>query len=264
MVYDVHEDVPASIKSKSWIPKWLRIPVAIISSWFEKIAVILFDGIIVVVTDVGERLKSTKTIMVQNFPILKDDVRFAEYKSDGNLFYVGDISRIRGAHEMVDLAEDISHLNIKKNLVLAGKFSPPSLENELKEKNGWGNTTYIGWINREELNKQLQNSCLGLVLLYPEPHHIRSQPNKLFEYMYGGIPIVSADLPRYKEIIDEVGCGVTVNPLNRESILEGVKYILENPALAAKMGERGRKAVIERFNWDIEKMKLFKFYEELI
>lgn len=259
VIYDVHEDVPGDISCKPWIPKYLRIPIAKIASVFEKLAVIFFDLIIVVDKNGKDRLDSKKTHLVQNFPILKKATQ-DKYNSRGNLFYVGDISEIRGAYEMIDC---VQQLNKETRLTLAGKFSPATLEDELKEKEGWNKTDFVGWINRVELDKYLSESSIGLLLLYPEPHHVRSQPNKLFEYMYGGIPVVSANLPRYKEIIDEVKCGLVVDPKNIREIVDAVTWLQENPIEAAKMGERGKNAVYEKYNWTIEESKLLDLYENL-
>ena len=44
---------------------------------------------------------------------------------------------------------------------------------------------------------------------------------------------------------------------------EAINYILNNPKEAKKMGENGRKMVIEKYNWDIEKKKLIDLYQEL-
>lgn len=264
VIYDVHEDVPADISVKDWIPEILRKPIAVIASWFEQLAVLFFDGIVVVVKDVQERLNSDHTYLIQNFPIIdiSDSHNDKRYRYDGDLFYVGDISKIRGAVEMIDLMEEIGP-EYDRKFVLAGKFSPPELREELIHRKGWKYTNFCGWISRVELDKHLSRSALGLVILYPEPHHVRSQPNKLFEYMYGGIPMVSANLPRYKEIVDEIECGVTVDPTNLEEIKSGIKYILDNPEEAKLMGQRGKRAVLERYNWNQEKKVLFMMYKKL-
>ena len=39
---------------------------------------------------------------------------------------------------------------------------------------------------------------------------------------------------------------------------------MTNPEVAEKMGQNGKKAVLEKYNWDVEEKKLFDVYEELI
>ncbi len=264
VIYDVHEDVPADLSCKPWIPKLLRYPIAFIAGALEKVGVLLFDAIIVVDPNGEKRLRSGKTILIQNFPIineLENSVSKA-YNSNGDLFYVGDISEIRGAKEMIECVERVNH-DKQVGLTLAGKFSPSSLKSELELKSGWERTNFVGWINRKELGEHLSRSSIGLLLLYPEPHHVRSQPNKLFEYMYGGIPVVSADLPRYKQIVNETNCGKIVDPKNILEVVEAVNWLLENPVKAEEMGKNGKEAVIKKYNWNNEEKKLIELYENL-
>jgi len=55
-----------------------------------------------------------------------------------------------------------------------------------------------------------------------------------------------------------------VNPLKPEEIAKAVEYLMLHPNEAEKMGENGRKAVLEKYNWENESKKLLKVYEELI
>ncbi|GAB5410226.1 MAG: glycosyltransferase family 4 protein [Balneolaceae bacterium] len=264
IIYDVHEDVPADLSCKPWIPKILRYPVAFIAGALEKVGILIFDSIITVDPNGEKRLRSKKTILIQNFPIITpiESSISKEYNPKGDLFYVGDISEIRGIREMVKCVEMISQRK-EIRLILAGKFSPPSLKDELMNYKGWENTNFVGWINRLELNDYLSRSSIGLLLLYPEPHHVRSQPNKLFEYMYGGIPIVSANLPTYKQIVEESSCGLTVDPKNLDEVVDAVTWLLENPLKAKEMGRNGKEAVIKNYNWTQEEKKLVQLYKYL-
>ena len=260
VIYDVHEDVPLDIKSKDWVPAIIRGILGRLVTHLELAATRKLDGVIVVAENVLERLDSPKTYMVQNFPILSSfNGSDHEYKSDGNLFYVGDITRIRGAEEMVKVSSLVNEKYSRK-LVLAGKFSPPSLKNELESMEEWNETEFIGWISREELRSQMNVSSLGFMLLYPEPNHMRSQPNKLFEYMSGKIPVISANLPRYSEIVTKHNCGLLVNPKDIDEIKKAVCWILDHPDEAKAMGERGRQAVLSEYNWENELKNLLNLY----
>jgi len=105
---------------------------------------------------------------------------------------------------------------------------------------------------------------VGLVLFYPEPNQINSQPNKLFEYMSAEIPIVASNFPLWKEIVEGNQCGICVDPLNPEEIARAIEYLITHPDEAQRMGENGRKAVIEKYNWESESKKLIELYRKIL
>ncbi len=103
-----------------------------------------------------------------------------------------------------------------------------------------------------------------MAILHPEPNYIESFPTKLLEYMAAGLPVIASNFPLWKEIIEGNNCGLTVNPLNPREIAKAVEYLLEQSDEARKMGENGRKAVVEKYNWETESRKLIAVYEDLL
>jgi len=79
--------------------------------------------------------------------------------------------------------------------------------------------------------------------------------------MSAAIPVIGSAFPLWKEILEGNNCGICVDPLNAEEISEAVNKIINDPELAEKMGENGRKAVKEKYNWDVEKKKLLELYD---
>jgi glycosyltransferase involved in cell wall biosynthesis len=86
----------------------------------------------------------------------------------------------------------------------------------------------------------------------------------MFEYMMAGIPVITSDIPLWKNIIESNNCGIAVNPLNPKDISDAVQYIIDNPDEAEQMGQNGIKAVKEKYNWSIEEDKLFNVYSYLL
>lgn len=265
VIYDVHEDLPRQILTKEWLPSWSRKIIASIAELVEWIGAKFFDGIITVTPLIQKRFPPHKTILVQNFPIL-GELALIEAKNYANrspsFAYIGGITAIRGIIEMMKALEYIEDPQIK--LILGGEFSPENLYEEVKSYKGWEKVQYEGFVDREKVAQILGETKAGLVLFLPAPNHISSQPNKLFEYMSAGIPVIASDFPLWRQIIEDAQCGLLVNPLCPKEIAEAMKWILEHPNEAEKMGQNGLKAVQNTYNWEREKKKLLTFYKKLL
>ncbi len=155
-------------------------------------------------------------------------------------------------------------LEVRKRDIIAGKFSSMDDFKSVKSMKGWAQVDYRGQVDRPEIVQILAESAAGLVLFHPGPNHTDSQPNKLFEYMAAGLPVIASNFPLWKEIVEKNNCGICVNPLKVQEIAEAINWVLQNPADAAEMGRNGRKAVLEKYNWETESKKLIKFYEEIL
>ena len=68
----------------------------------------------------------------------------------------------------------------------------------------------------------------------------------------------------WKGIVEGNRCGITVDPLGPKEIAQAIEYLLTHPEEARQMGENGRRAVEEKYNWEKETEKLLALYEELL
>ncbi|MEW6273927.1 MAG: glycosyltransferase family 4 protein [Bacillota bacterium] len=266
VVYDVHEDVPKQILSKEWIPRPLRRLVAGAAQVAEALASWAFDGIVAATPAIAKRFPPRKTVIVQNFPILNELVapESTPYqKRPANIIYVGGITAIRGIREMVQ-AMSLEPESLNARLVLAGAFSPPSLEAEVRGLSGWERVEFVGWQNRASVARLLGEARAGLTVLYPRPNYLEAWPVKLFEYMSAGLPVIASDFPMWRKIVQGEQCGLLVDPLDPAAIAKAIQWILEHPEEAEAMGRRGQKAVFDRYNWDTEAEKLIALYRRLM
>jgi len=266
VIYDVHEDVPEQILTKHWIPRLLRRPLARVFNAFEKLLARVLDAVVVATEGIAEKFARLKPIVVHNYPDLGMLPNSSTRRGEGKervLVYVGGISKIRGAIEMVRAMEHLSPVwDIRLNLI--GKFESPELEQELQGLPGYQRVRFLGWMPWEEAWHHAQSATVGLVLFHPAPNHEKALPNKLFEYMAAGLPVVASNFPLWKEIVEGNRCGITVDPLDPKTIAQAIEYLLTHPEEARRMGENGRRAVEEKYNWEKEAEKLLALYKELV
>lgn len=265
VIYDVHEDVPSQILSKHWLPAFICRPFAWALSLLEWLGGWALSSIVAATPKIAERFPNDKTVTVQNFPILSEfavNNAIKYEKRPPYIAYVGEITKLRGVFEMIEVINLVSHDGIC--LQIAGNFQPAKLRKEVETLSGWNRVQYHGWLDRKSVAELLGQVRMGMVLFHPEPNHVNSQPNKLFEYLSAGIPVIVSKFPLWCEIVEDNQCGLTVDPLDTDAIAESVEYLLEHPREAKRMGENGNRAVELHYNWANESKKLIDLYRELI
>ena len=265
VIYDVHEDLPADTLDKDYLPRWIRAVLARLVDVGQRLAARGFSAVVAATPAIARRFPAAPLVVVQNFP-LPSEFAHAEgppYASrPAAAAYVGVINEIRGAVEMV---QAVGRLAPQRGVrfLLAGRFDTPAIEARLRALPEWRHVEYRGVLRRAEVVQTLAQARLGLVLFHPRPNHIESQPNKLFEYMAAGLPVVASHFPLWREIIEATRCGLVVDPLDPQAIAAAIHWLLEHPAEGAAMGARGRAAVHARFNWGCEEATLLECYAQL-
>jgi glycosyltransferase involved in cell wall biosynthesis len=265
VIYDVHEDAPVEAltlhKDRPWHGR--------LKSWafglLESAACRCLDAFVCATPAIARKFPGRRTITVQNFPLL-EEFHVAPSRPYGerppHLVYAGGITAIRGAREMVRSLEVLPS-GLGARLLLAGEFSPPALRQEVAQLPGWRHVIYLGQQPRAAAVQLLGQARAGLVLFHPERDHIEAMPNKLFELMAAGLPVVTSDFPLWRGIVAGAGCGLLVDPLDPAAVAEAVRWLLEHPAEAEAMGRRGAAAARSRYHWGSEGRKLLDLYDSL-
>ncbi|MEO0329698.1 MAG: glycosyltransferase family 4 protein [Pseudomonadota bacterium] len=264
VVYDSHEDAPKQILLKTWLPKLFRLAASGFVKFLERLGRWCFAGIVAATPEIADKLTSQRTVVVKNYPVFEEfqNGDIVDYANrEPNILYVGAISKIRGIEELIAVADQLPEEIGRVNL--AGVFAPPSLEADVGAMKGWNKLHFHGWLDRKDVSQLLHKSRVGLVTLHPVDTYMVSIPIKMFEYMAAGMPIVASNFPQWRALIDEVGCGLCVDPLNPEAILDAAKWLLEHTDEAKKMGQRGRQAVFTKYNWQVESQKLLQLYKDI-
>jgi len=267
IIYDVHEDVTKQLLFKYWIPKFFRKVISRIFNFLEKFTSKNFDLIIAATPDIKNNFKQKNVIDIKNYPIIRvfeplKGYAFPKNKNIYNLIYVGILTENRGVKEII---QSIKFINPKYNikLNLAGKFSDEKFKNKIQNMEGWMDTQYLGHLPYQEVLKYINIADIGLVCIHPTKYFLTSLPVKMFEYMLGSLPVIASNFFLWKKIMEKNYCGICADPLDPKKIAKAIEYLIEHPNEAKKMGENGRKAVLEKYNWENESKKLLKVYTKL-
>lgn len=261
LVFDSHEDVPRQIMDKNWIPGAARYFISKAYEIYEKESIKYYDGIISVTPHVVERLfnANSNTIMITNYPIV-DPKEVIDRNPENAICFAGGIDSQWNHDKILAAIDRIESIKY----VLAGSGSQEYM-NYLRSLPGWKKVEYEGRIPHAEVKNVYSRSIAGVALNYSNQSKGEGTlgNTKLFEFMAAKLPVICSDYKLWKAIINENKCGICVDPNNVEEIVSAIKYLLENPEVARIMGENGRKAVIEKYNWTTQEKTLLELYNKL-
>lgn len=266
VIFDMHENVPGSIRSKGWIPKSIRKGLSRSYRTFERMALNRFGVIFAEESYEKEYpwIRTSETVL--NMPKVSKIVDIQnEKKQEPSIGYIGRIGHNRGSILMLDALEVLKKRGMDVHLECVGGGAEDHLAKmrEKAQKNGLS-LNLPGFLKPEEGLKIMASCHIGMAVLKPVPNYLESLPTKIFEYMSLGLPVITSDFDLYKGIVEKEECGLCVDPMNVEEIADAIARLINNPQEAVAMGERGKKAVLEKYSWENEAEKLLTFYNKVI
>lgn len=127
-----------------------------------------------------------------------------------------------------------------------------------------GNVHILPFVPIDELWKLTCSATAGIVLTQPLCRsYDLSEPNKLFEYMMAGIPIIASRIEGHCRLERETGAMVLVSPYESGHIARTIVELLAEPAKMKLLGKRGRYWAERKYNAGHEMKKLQLAYAML-
>ena len=206
------------------------------------------------------RPRQPRALPLPNFPRLDAIVPAPRWEDRQRAAcYVGSVTRVRGAHELVDA---MAHVDAE--LLLAGAFSPPALRDEVARSDGWARVRYLGRLGHERIPGVLAQARVGLIPLHPIGNYVEAYPVKLFEYMAAGLPVIATDVPLWREVLETHGCGVCVPHGSPERLGGRSASCSTTTSARGGWGSAGARAAVEHYSWETQAAVLLELYAELL
>lgn len=261
VVYDAHEHLPEDVLAKHYLPPLLVKPLSRVLGAFEMGAARRMSAVVGATPHIAERFRrSCATVEgVYNFPLAGELARAAPWESrERQACYIGGVSVNRGIRELARAAE-----LCRSKIVVAGPLWDGLDTRQAGEMPGWQSVDYLGQIPRDKVAEVMARSRVGVVTFLPIESHRNALPNKLFEYMSAGIPVVASNFPLWRQIVEETGSGLCVDPGEPEAIAEAIDRLVEDESFARQCAENGTRAVADQYNWATQARKLDLLYERV-
>ncbi len=254
VIYDAHEYLGQTTRTKPWIPAALRVPVAVTVERMERVLAARLAAVVTVTEDMAVDFAAAgiPAVSVANYAPRE---RFPEPGPPPDpltVTYVGALDRSRGrdlmraAFSLVDVPG--------ARLVLAGPGDPGDLPPGAEHR---------GPLPYDAVPGVLGDASVIWMPLQRSPNNDRGRLTKVLEAMGAGRPMVVSNLTRTAAIVRQAGCGIVVEHNDPAAHAAALTELLRNPDRAAQMGAAGRQAFVDRMTFEGEAAKLVDLYAQI-
>lgn len=203
--------------------------------------------------------------LVRNVPEGARDVRPLDLAEAGGfapgtrvILHQGNMSPDRGLEALVDAMGSLDGFGL---LLLGGGALRGELERRVGRAGLGDRVRFRSSVPHEELLGWTAGAWCGASLLVDTClNHRYSLPNKLFEYLAVGVPLIASNNPEIARFVTEHGCGELCDPADPASIAAAVKRLADRYESA----RRATRSAGEGFRWENEERTLLGVYDRLL
>jgi glycosyltransferase involved in cell wall biosynthesis len=222
-----------------------------LSEWLERLLYRSADCVMVNSPGFVDHVRSRgarRVEMVSNgadpamFDSVSDGAAFRGQHGFGDKF----VALYAGAHGMsndlevvIDAARLLHDAPVQVVLVGDGKEKPALVARAAGL--GLRNVTFLPSVPKRQMPQVLAAADAGIAILKPIPAYKTTYPNKVFDYMAAGRPVVLAIDGVIREVVEAAGCGEFVKPGDPQALAGAVRRLAADPDRARSMGLAGRR-----------------------
>ena len=175
------------------------------------------------------------------------------------IIYVGSIQKNRGIENLVTSLRYLENVHLilmgYGNEDLIADLDKIAIENNVEDR-----FSKFGPVPSELVPLYTSSADIGVApILNSCLSYYLCSPNKVFEYIHAGIPVVSSDFPEMEKVVIGENIGLVFDPESPKSIASSIKNLLENDAFRQEMAENSIKSS-KKYNWGVESKKLQRLY----
>lgn len=239
----------------------------------ERWVVPRMDHIIVVVEESKDRIlpmgaSADTTTVVSNTPPRSRAASASDRAistSRLSLSYLGLMEEARGVGVLIEALALAQRAGLRFQATLIGDgFDLESFKARARELGiPDEDLTFTGYLPNPEARARVAESDVGLIPHIPYESWNTTIPNKLFDYMAAGLPVICSDARPVERVVNEVGCGLVYPGRDPRALADAIATMARSGE-RREMGERGRTAVLERYNWEEDMERLISALEDTV
>ncbi len=176
--------------------------------------------------------------------------------------FTGNLFADRGLELSIDAMVEVVRELPDATLVVFGEGRDrPRLEAHVARVGLGSRVRFLGWKHHSTQPGYLRHSQIG-VMPYPStPHTCTTLPNKLFDYMAAGLPVVATDIPPIRRIVVECDVGLLTAPGDVSAFARGLLTLFRDSGLRAKFGRNGVAAIAGPYSWKEDERRFIQAVE---
>lgn len=274
LVLDLHENYPVAYSSYSWVNKGPRKYFTQPNKWFklEEEYLKLADALVLLSEDYASLLqnkfkflKKKKVLVLPNIP---DVSVFSSPKDIGRskkitFLYFGAIGVRRGIFDVMDAFINIQKKRNDIKLLLIGPIDKSDRDtfDEKIDQIKTDMVEYLPWVHLKDLNDYMSISDVGLAPFHKNPQHESGVANKIFQYMFGKLPLLVSNCKPQQDIIEKNNIGIVFH--DQKTLEESIEKFADDADMRSQMSKKSLETLNEKYSLDQYKNKLKDFYEAL-
>jgi glycosyltransferase involved in cell wall biosynthesis len=165
----------------------------------------------------------------------------------------------RGAEELVDAMEYVNNAVL---YIIGSGDVWPVLEDKINRQHLRDKVKLVKKVPKQELISYTMNADLGISIdKNTNPNYYNSLPNKIFDYLHAGVPVLASRLPEIENIVSFYKVGVFIDSHHPQHIADTINKLFSSPVL----DELKRNTVLaaRELNWNSERQKYLEFIKQV-
>jgi len=172
------------------------------------------------------------------------------------LMYVGFVNYSRGLDIVISALDKLVHHTDQIHLTLVGSGNAVGVLKELVNRlNLEQYVSFEGWIDNTLVPAYIASADVCVIPHRKCAHWDNTIPNKLFDYMAASKAVLASDVTPMKRIVTDTQCGLIYKDDDPDDCCAQLKRLMD-PTLRERLGREGERAVVEKYNWDVDAERL--------